>query len=176
MVNILPQSQHGTKILNQRGFPCSYIEQNLQLALRLLLVSYLCLSLIHPPENSISLSDPSIPFPSSSTPLKTRKQLNSAKTIFATSMFAHVLHPQNKNDRLLFRENCVSRNLQKRHATGRRSEIWGSQSSPAPWASDYDTTRLNPKPLRSQGLVGRPGRTVVLRRTETKNTKVMQIS
>ena len=98
MVNILPQSQHGTKILNQRGFPCSYIEQNLQLALRLLLVSYLCLSLIHPPENSISLSDPSIPFPSSSTPLKTRKQLNSAKknTIFATSMFAHVLHPQNK--------------------------------------------------------------------------------
>ena len=87
MVNILPQSQHGTKIPNQRGFPCSYIEQNLQLALRLLLVSYLCLSLIHPPENSISLSDPSIPFPSSSTPLKTRKQLNSAKTIFATSMF-----------------------------------------------------------------------------------------
>ena len=68
MVNILPQSQHGTKIPNQWGFPCSYIEQNLQLALRLLLVSYLCLSLIHPPENSISLSDPSIPFPSSSTP------------------------------------------------------------------------------------------------------------
>lgn len=180
MVNILPQSQHGTKIPNQRGFPCSYIEQNLQLALRLLLVSYLRLSLIHPPENSISLSDPSIPFPSSSTPLNTRKQLNSAKTIFATSMFrtwfyisTHPTPPkQKKRSPFVSGKLC----LQERHATGRRSEIWGSQSSPAPWASDYDTTRLNPKPLKSQGLVGRPGRTVVIRRTETKNTKVMQIS
>lgn len=174
MVNILPQSQHGTKIPNQRGFPCSYIEQNLQLALRLLLVSYLCLSLIHPPENSISLSDPSIPFPSSSTPLKTRKQLNSAKTIFATSMFAHGFTfpptplPQNKkNDRLLLRENLVGENGNSNGSKVRNlgipiisssmgKRLW--HDSPEPKTVGCHTTRQ-----------GRPGRTVVLRRTETKN-------
>lgn len=162
MVNILPQSQHGTKNSKSTGFPLQ--QHGVKFAtctssvvgiLSLLVLDTSPWEFYQSIRSVYSL--PIILQPS-------KKQLNSAKTIFATSMFAHVLHPQNKNDRLLFRENFVLRNLGIpiiSSSMGKR--LW--HDSPEPKTVKVTRTRQ-----------GRPGRTVVLRRTETKKTKVMQIS